>query len=198
MKLGIQIALLVGIVALSYLVFNSINSRITFERETARRKAVVVERLKDIRTAQLTYKNIKGTYADNFDSLIDFVRNGKMPIVRQIGDASDSLQVAQGLVIRDTSYINIIDTLFSPSQMENRLRIFKLDSIAYIPYSGGEKFAIAAGEIEKNRVKVKVFEVSASYKHIYKGLNAEEHFAKLEEELKVGSMTDPSTSGNWE
>ena len=198
MKLGISIALSLSILVLSYFVYDSINSKILFEKETARRNKEVQERLIDIRTAQLAYKNIKGAYSNNFDSLIHFVKNGKMPIIRQIGDAEDSIAVAKGLVIRDTTYINIRDTLFSNSSMKNRLKKFELDSIPYVPYSGNEKFMLNSGEIEKNKVKVKVFETFASYKQIYKGLETEKHNIKLDDGLRVGSMTEPSTSGNWE
>ncbi|MBA3899583.1 MAG: hypothetical protein H0X62_05115 [Bacteroidetes bacterium] len=198
MKLGIQIALALAIVALSYFVYDSIYSKIQFEKETQRRKDLVVERLKDIRTTQITYKNTKGYYADNFDSLVDFVKYGKMSIIKQIGDADDSLQVAQGLVIRDTIYISVSDTLFSKSQVQGRLRPFHIDSMSTVPFSGGQKFVLNAGEIEKNKVKVKVFEAFASFENMYKGLNTANHSIKLHEGLRVGSMTEPSTSGNWE
>jgi hypothetical protein len=198
MKLGIQVALTLAIVALSYFVYDSIYSKIQFEKETKRRKEIVAERLKDIRTAQLAFKNINGQYADNFDSLINFIKYGKMPIIKQIGDADDSLQVAQGLVIRDTIYIPLMDTLFSEASMQNRLKAFKIDSLAYVPFSDGQRFQLAAGEIEKNRVKVKVFEALATYKQIFNGLATESHSIKLDEGLRVGSMTEPSTSGNWE
>ncbi|HET6243651.1 MAG: hypothetical protein H0V01_05365 [Bacteroidetes bacterium] len=198
MKLGISIALSLSILVLGYFVYDSINSRIKFEKETTRRNKVVEERLKDIRTAQLAYKNQKGEYTNNFDSLISFVKYDKMPIIMQIGDAEDSIAVASGQVIRDTTYINIIDTLFSQTRMLNRLRPFYLDSISYVPFSNGEKFDLDAGEIEKNKVKVKVFEVFATYKKIYTGLETKKQNVKVHEGLRVGSMTEPSTSGNWE
>jgi hypothetical protein len=198
MKLGIQLALALAIVTLGYFIYDSINGKIQFEKETQRRKEIVVERLKDIRTAQLTFKNTNGMYADNFESLIDFVKNGKMAIVKQIGNADDSLQVAMGLVTRDTMYISVMDTLFSTTQTAGRLKPFFIDSMAFVPFSGGEKFIINAGEIEKNRVKVKVFEAFASFENIYNGLDTDNHSIKLNDGLRVGSMTDASTSGNWE
>jgi hypothetical protein len=198
MKRGIQLALTLSIVVLGYFVFDSINSKIQFEKELKKRKEAVTERLKDIRTAQIAYKNINGEYANDFDVLINFVKTGKMPIIKLVGDADDSLQVAQGLVIRDTTYVNLMDTLFPARLTQNRIRAFYLDSIAYVPFSGGERFMLDAGEIEKNKVKVKVFEAFASYKQMLKELETENHSIKLNEGLRVGSMTEPSTSGNWE
>jgi hypothetical protein len=196
MKIGIQVALVVAILTLAYFVFDSINSRIVFEKETKRRKDLVVERLKDIRTSQFAYKNVYGEYAKDFNTLTNFIKYGKMPIIKQIGDASDSLQVAMGLVVRDTIYINVADTLF-PAGAE-RLRAFIVDSLPFVPFSGGEKFNLNAGEIEKNKVKVKVFEAFASYEQMLKGLNAKQNNVSLQDGLRVGSMTEPSTSGNWE
>lgn len=198
MKIAIQSVLGVAVLVLTYLIYDSINSKIQFEKETKRRDAFVVERLKDIRTAQTAYKTVKGEYASHFDSLINFVNNGRMPIVKQIGDADDSTAVAQGLVVRDTVYIPVKDTVFTPYSLGERVVSFNLDSLPYIPFSGGEKFTIAAGEIEKNRVKVKVFEISSLYSQIYKGMDVAGENVKLDEGLKVGSMTEPSTNGNWE
>lgn len=198
MKLGIQIGLAIAILALSYFVYDSINSKIAFEKETQRRRDVVVERLKDIRTAQMAYKSTKGAYAASFDSLVDFIQNGKISVIKQVGNFEDSLAVAQGLVTRDTTYVNVIDTIFSKNYLVNRLRPFYVDSLTYVPFSNGEKFQIDAGEIEKNKVNVKVFEVFASYGQIYQGLDVNNHNVKVAEGLKVGSMTEPSTNGNWE
>jgi len=37
----------------------------------------IKERLKDVKIAQIEYKNEKGEYTSNFDSLIDFIKHGK-------------------------------------------------------------------------------------------------------------------------
>lgn len=198
MKLGIQIGLAIAIIALGYFVYDSVNSKITFEKETKRRSDIVVERLKDIRTVQMAYKSTKGSYASSFDSLVDFIQNGKISVIKQVGDFDDSVAVAQGLVTRDTTFINVIDTLFSKTYLQNHLWPFYIDSLPYVPFSDKEKFKIDAGEIEKNKVKVQVFEVFASFGQIYKGLPIEDHNIKVGEGLKVGSMTEPSTNGNWE
>lgn len=198
MKIGIQIGLAIAIVVLSYLVYDSINSKVVFDAETVRRKEIVVERLKDLRTIEMAYKSIKGAYSKDFNAMLNFVKNEKMPIIKRIGDAEDSIQVARGLVKRDTMYINLMDTLFSANALKNRLAVFYLDSLPYIPFSGGEKFLIDAGEIEKNKVKVKVFEISAAFGQIYKGMDAQNQNVKINEGLRVGSMTEPSTNGNWE
>lgn len=197
MKTIIQIVLGIAIVVLSYLIYNSIVGRIEFENLAKERREAVIERLKDIRTAQIAYKNANGEFAKDFDKLIGWVKNGKVQVIKQIGDAEDSLAVARGEVIRDTIYISAIDTVFSASYIGNR-KNFNLDELPIIPNSDGDKFEMDAGEITRNNVKVKVFEVFAPFKSIYKGLDTDKHSIKMDDGLRVGSMTDPSTNGNWE
>lgn len=197
MRTIIQIVLAIAIVVLSYLVYNSIMGRIEFEEKAKERRDAVIERLKDIRTAQLAYKNANGEFAKDFDKLINWIKTGKVQVIKQIGDAEDSLAVARGEVIRDTIYIPAIDTVFSATYLANR-KNFYLDSLPYIPNADGDKFEIDAGEITRNNVKVKVFEVFAPFKSVYKGLETDKHSIKMDDGLRVGSMTDPSTNGNWE
>lgn len=197
MKTIIQIVLGIAIVVLSYLIYNSIVGRIEFEKQAKERRDAVIERLKDIRTAQIAYKNANGEFAKDFDKLIGWVKTGKIQVIKQIGDAEDSLAVARGEVIRDTIFIPAIDTVFSATYIGNR-KNFNLDQLPIIPNSDGDKFEMDAGEITRNNVKVKVFEVFAPYKSVYKGLETDKHSIKMDDGLRVGSMTDPSTNGNWE
>ena len=54
-----------------------------------------------------------------------------------------------------------------------------------------------ADVIEKNKVNVNVFEASAKFADVYNGLKTRNEDVDLEEVLKVGSMTEPITTGNW-
>src|SRR5690606_16178545 len=87
--------------------------------------------------------------------------------------------VEMGIVSRDTSFIAVRDSI---------LKNINIDSLKYIPFSGGEIFSIDAGQIEKNKVNVNVFEVSAKYGQFLKGLNTKNENVDLEKDLKVGSM----------
>ncbi len=197
MKTIIQIVLGIAIVVLSYMIYSSIMGRIEFEKQAKERREAVIERLKDIRTAQIAYKNANGEFAKDFDKLISWVKTGKIQVIKQIGDAEDSVAVARGEVIRDTIFIPAIDTVFSASYLGKR-KNFDIDQLPIIPNSDGDKFEMDAGEITRNNVKVKVFEVFAPYKSIYKGLETDKHSIKMDDGLRVGSMTEPSTNGNWE
>lgn len=97
----------IATIALVYLIFMSITKPVNFNKEQAAREKVAIERLKDIRTLQTTYKSAYNHYAPTMDSLIDFYKNGKITIVKQIGSMDDSVAVAKKLVKRENILIPV-------------------------------------------------------------------------------------------
>ena len=104
------------------------------------------------------------------------------------------------MTINDTiGYIAVADSLYG------RRANFVLDSLPWIP-GAGQMYALDAGEVEKGGLKVHVFEASAHYKEILKGMEEQAiiNLIKARKDidqypgLKVGSMEEPSTDGNWE
>ena len=82
MKKVLNLLLVVTIAGLAYISYRSIMGPIEFDEERDFREKAIIARLIDIRTAQVEYRNIKKNgYADNFDSLINFVKTEKMPLV---------------------------------------------------------------------------------------------------------------------
>jgi hypothetical protein len=67
-------------------------------------------------------------------------------------------------------------------------------------------YSMDAGEVEKGGLKVHVFEATANYKDILVGLDNQMIINLIKSRkdidkypgLKVGSMEEPSTDGNWE
>lgn len=198
-RLSLLLILVLSALGLSYLDYKSIKDPIEFGKEKDRRYIVVVQRLKDIRTAQIAYKAVKGKYASDFDSLFTFIKYDSLPVIKAIGTVPDTLTeeeaLKRGLVQRDTSFVSAKDSVFSTFYLKERANAFVVDSLAYIPFSGGEKFDLQAGQIERNKVNVHVFEVVADKNAILNGLDPA--LIRTEKDLKVGSMTDPNTSGNW-
>ncbi len=175
--------LIVGIIILVYLIINSVSKPIKFQQERDRRYSKIIERLKQIRTAQIAFYDKYGRYTSSFDTLIHFIKTDSIPIVKAIGTVPDTLTEEQAvklkIVFRDTIYIPIRDTLFPKK--------FIADSIKFVPYSGGIMFDLKAGEIVTgSKVKVKVFEVKDPKPF-------DPTF-----QLKLGSLTEASTTGNWE
>jgi hypothetical protein len=192
MKYGIQAALLIVAVVLAYLIYDGIQNKIEFRNNAEARREVVQNRLLDIVTAQKQFKTEKGRYAQNFPELINFVQTDSLTIIKAIGNVPDSLTeveaVEMGLVTRDTTLVPAT-TIFS--------RKFPVDSIKYVPFSDGKEFKMKAGVIEKNKVNVNVFEASTTLAEVYNGLKTKNEAVKLTNEIKVGSMSEPITSGNW-
>lgn len=185
-KKYIQLGLAVAIVVLVFFVYDSIRRPIRFLNEKEAREAKVIERLKDIRTAQVVYRSVYSTYTADFDTLVNFIKYGELPIVRKIGDEEDTLAV----LIRDTTYVAVFDSIFKNKSLTY------LDSLPFIPFSDGVKFDMQAGQIERSRVMLPVFEVFAANRHFLRGLNTD--YFVLDEGLSVGNMNAPTVDGNWE
>lgn len=213
MRYIVSVVLLAVIVALAYFAYESVARPIRFNEAKDIRYDAVKNRLIDIRTAQVAYKDQKGAYTDSFEKLIDFIKQDSMRVPRKIGLCPDTLTdkmaveigfaltrlepgqkpediLAMGKILRDTIKIPLLDTLFSPT--------YPIDSLAIVPFSGGEKFAMGAGEVETgSKVKVKVFEAVAKYGQFLKGLD--NNYYRPNDELRVGSLLEATNNtGNWE
>ncbi len=70
LSIVINIVLFAIIVLLAWQVVKSIQAPIKFNHEQKARETKVVERLIDIRNAEVLYKNATSQYTNNFDSLI--------------------------------------------------------------------------------------------------------------------------------
>lgn len=79
MKKGVKILFILVLIALVGALinvdFNSVTRPIEFEQKAHARDLVVIDRLIDIKDAQVAYRKEKGTYAANFDDLINFLKN---------------------------------------------------------------------------------------------------------------------------
>lgn len=190
-----------AIIFLGYLITESILQPVNFKKQLNKRKDVAIERLKTIRTLEVAFKSKYGKFTASADSLIDFYNNGDITVVRQIGSMDDSLAVAQKKVRRDSIKIAVKDTLFKDKPS------FVIDSIKYIPFSGGKEIQLAAEVKLVSGVNVPLFEGNIPYDDLLRGLNRQLVVnLKAESEdlgkypgVKVGSVTSPNNNaGNWE
>ena len=214
------------IVALVYAIVTSILKPVNFNKETARRTEVAVQRLKDIRTLQVAYKSVNNKFCSTVDSLKDFYLNGQMEVIMQVGSQDDSLAVAhtdavnkanrkitaadlyqmylagdKNLVFSVANKIPVKDTLFRSRDD------FNIDSLKYIPFSGKEPVQMEAVTKLVSGVQVPLFEAKMPYRLLLKGLDnqlrinldAERRDQNRYEGLQVGSVTAPNNNaGNWE
>ena len=219
------IILLIVAIGLSvYLCVDSILRPIRLESEKYIRFDAVIDRLVDIRTAQVEFKNAHGLYANNFDTLIGFVKYGRIPFVLKEGVLSDK-QLEDGLTEdkaaeivyknrirdikkwglegfrRDTFYANVLDTIFGKN--------YPIDSLRYVPFSrNNDQFQLRAGDINTSSgLSVRVFEARTPYETFMEGLDKQEVInMRLKAEkygkypgLMVGNIFEANNNaGNWE
>ena len=228
MKKVLNLLLAVTIVGLGYICYRSIMGPIEFEEERDFREKAIIARLIDIRTAQVEYRNIlKIGYADNLDTLIEFVKTSQMPVILKEGELDDK-QLERGLTEkkamefinkakktnnwkevekeglmgfrRDTSWIALLDTIFPKG--------YAIDSLAYVPFGNGARFEVETSvDTTKAGGPQYLFEARTPYEVYLTGVNDQElknliaDMKKMDRYcgLKVGDVNMPNNNaGNWE
>ena len=212
MKTVIQVVLLVAIIVLGYLLWESINKPIRFNKEKDRREAATIQRLKDIRSAQIAFRAEHDRYTGDFDSLITFLKTDSFRVVQAIGSVPDSMIEAlgrvkaekqalkEGLISRDTVKLSVKDSLFTAS--------YFIDSLRFVPFARGNVFELGAGILETgSSVKVRVFEAKVPYDILLAGMDRQLviNYKETREKitgypgLRVGSLEEATNNaGNWE
>ena len=198
----IELLLWPVIIILAWLVYRSPISLKEFQEESNYRKSAVIQDLKDIRTAQIAFKDKYRVYANDFNSLLSFVKNDSLTVVNAVGETPDSLTedqaLKQGIISRDTIFVPVFQTIFNTDYLANRDNRFPfdLDMLSKVPFSN-ETYNIESGNIEKGKVTVQVFEVSTTFGTFLNGLEATNKGIDLNKFIKVGSMSYASINGNW-
>ncbi len=179
-----------------------------FNRDVDARKAVLVQQMKDIRKVQQEYKKAYGCYLPSGDSLVTFLREGQVPYVKMIGTVPDSLTeeeaVAKGIVSRETFTENAFAVLFPEHAGEKDAFLSKLLKVPF--NESGKMIEMESGFISKSGYQVPVFEAKVPYEYLLEGLNEQLVTNKVAQEktynrypgIKVGSLTEAITEGNWE
>jgi len=207
MKLGIQVVLWIASIFFAYKIYDAISGPIRFNQVKNERYARVINRMKDIRTAQIAHKDVKGSYANNFDSLVKFIDEGIFTLTEKRDssyleyDRTYRIDMLREVVVIDTlGFVPVKDSLFKKTDRYKKM--------AYIPINGiqDSMFQIKSKVINKNGYNVPVFEVKVAKNIILFDQN--EDFVKQENEtvsvdgvngseIVLGSLTNVSTNGNW-
>ena len=187
-------------------IYSSINGPIKFNKVKNERYSQVINRLKDIRNAQIAHKDVTGFYANNFDSLVSFVDNGIFTLIEK-RDSSYleynrlyRIDMLKEVEIVDTlGFVSVKDSLFGQNES------YKM--MAKVPIEGTDsEFSIKADIIDKNGYQVPVFEVKVTkdivlYDQNKDLLDQENKVISVDgvngSEIILGSMSEVSTSGNW-
>ena len=191
---------------LVFAIYQSINSPIEFNKVKNERYLKVIDRLKDIRNAQVAFKSVNGIYSNSFEELVKFVDSAQFTIVQKRDssymqyDRVYRIDMLREVIVVDTlGYVSVKDSLFSNTD--------SYKSMASIPIDGiDEKFILKADIIDKNGYNVPVFEVRVSKDLILFDQNKdlitqEKQTVSVDgvngPDIVLGSLSDVSTNGNW-
>lgn len=206
MKTVLQIVLWIVCIVLGYLIYESVTGPIEFAKVKTQRYAEVIDKLKDIRNAQEAYKTVNNQYANDFESLITFVDTGEYVITTQRDssymefDKVYQIDLLREVKIIDTlGYVSVKDSLFGSSD--------RYKDMMKVPYAANnENFTMKAEFIEQSGYRAPVFEAKVAKDVVLydqpEDLVARENAqVSVEEvngnEIRVGSLSKVSTSGNW-
>lgn len=206
-KAQIFVGIFVSVAALLfvYMDYDVIQSKLKYERKVKKIEDHVTQRLKDIRKAQIAYNREHGRYTDNFDTLLHFLNEGEITLIKRLGSLPDSVPteemardlgiiqkmpkgmteaqvIEEGIIVRDTVQADVLSYVFNESDAKTRKTKLYVDSLPYVPFAS-HKFEMATARIDAGGVEQNVFQVIDP-----------KPFAK---QYKVGSLTEASTSGNW-
>ena len=157
MKLILQAVLWILSIFFAYKIYDSINGPIKFNQIKNERYADVIDRLKEIRTAQIAHKDVKGFYANNFDSLIKFIDNGIFTLIEKRD--SSYLEYDRTYRIDMLKEVIVIDTLGFVPVKDSLFKTVNYNDFEKVPVDGVDaKFNLKAQIIDKNGYKVPVFE----------------------------------------
>ena len=211
MKKLFQIILAVAIVGLVYIIYVQISTPIRFDKETKAKKAQVIDRIKDIRTAQRAFKSKYQHFTASFDSLSAFVLTDTLELERKIVDEDDSAAMAMlkksGKKNIEKFKIAVIDTIFAPKKVTRQ----DVENFRFIPGTGNKaQFIMEAGIITtESKVVIPVVECRAPYKAFLDTVAYRQEVINLIDEeqnnfnrypgVKFGSMDSGNNeAGNWE
>lgn len=212
-KLIIQIVLAVVIVFLGYQCYESIMVPQRFENIKKQRYDRIIQKLKDIRTAQEAYRTEKGKYTASFDTLINFIKYDSVKIIRSIGQLTDEQAeagmteaeaVKKGFIIREIIKVNALENIFGKD--------YPIDNLRYVPFTNKKyEFKMGTNVIKTDSgIEVPVFEARISNMEIFENLDPIYHDYILQDNgerlrlnkypgLKVGDLNEANNNvGNWE
>lgn len=199
------------ILLLCYKIYDQISTPIRFEKETAQRKALVIERIKDIRSAERAFKTKYQHFTGDFDSLINFVLNEELEFERKIVDEDDSVGMA---LLKKAGKKNVekftmpaIDTVFG----HKKLTAEQVKELRYVPFTNHQReFILEATQLTTGSgVVVPVVECRVPYKQFLDTItyrqevinlidNEENNFNRYAG-VKFGDINAANNeAGNWE
>ena len=245
-RIIVAVLLLGLIVFLTYKIVDGIQTPIDYEEQRTERFQTTVDQLIAIRTAQVAYKDnhetkivklitdekgkqvkqviVDHSFTPSFDTLIDYINNGKLKVVKAIGTLTDE-QLKAGITekkaidmiekakktgnwkeveekgltgfSRDTIFVSVKDSLFKNFP-------YPIEDIRYTHVGKKVEFVMdTATVMTGSGVAVKVFQCYALYDDLLDGLNRQLTVNYKDKNkdtcLRVGNLLEANNNaGNWD
>lgn len=193
----LKIVLLIAILFLGYYLYEIIMEPIRFEEIKERRYTKTKDRLEQIRNVQKAYRAEYNEFAPNLNALVAFVDTGKQAIIERkdssftyYDDVYQQERMKDTIITRVIGYRDVKASLFPAD--------FDASQLQYIPFTENEKFIMEADKLTVNEIVVPVFEARAPNEVLFADiLDQYRQFIDVDYGLQVGSLTEPTLSGNW-
>lgn len=209
LKPVILIGLWAIIIYLGYITFMSIYGEMKFNVLKEQRYKVVIENLKDIRDAELAHKTVTGKFQDKWPDLVSFIDTAQFTITqrrdssvldKELTKRYGGVETFKDIIIVDTlGFVSVKDSLFGA---DNRYK-----TMMNLPVGKTDEIIeLKSGFIEQNGINIAVFEAKILKKYILDGqdsnlIKKENQMISVDQvngdALKVGSMEEVNTNGNW-
>ena len=199
MKIVLNLILVVAACLLSWMCYQSIQIPVQFKEKVEKRNAVVIQRLKDIRTLQELHRDMHQTYCASWEQLINFAKNDSVPVCVKKGTLTDQ-QLADGLnekkawmylcnpkkydkeikkfnldirtFSRDTVKFNILEN--DSSLMARNVKEW-IDKIQYVPFTENDTFELNIGGVTTaSGYNMSLFEAKVPFEAYLSDLDAGE------------------------
>ncbi|PJB11271.1 MAG: hypothetical protein CO119_11975 [Flavobacteriales bacterium CG_4_9_14_3_um_filter_40_17] len=198
----------VAIIGLSYMVYKSVVGPVEFNKVKEERYIKTITNLKDIRNSQLAYRTVTGKFANTFDELVRFIDTAHFTITQRRDSSIVDKEMTKRYGVTTYKDLLVIDTIGTVPVKDSLFKSStRYKTMMNIPIEGvNAKFEMKADLITQNNIKIPVFEVKVAKDILLfdqdKNLLVQENQVVSVDgvngtHLKVGSLTEVNTNGNW-
>jgi hypothetical protein len=222
-KVLFRCLMVVVVLVLAIMVMRSIMRPEKFRTVYNERCELIKEKLITIRDIQAVYKNESKKYFADADSLADYALNGTVSIIKNVGDIPEGMNekdaLKAGLLRKETVEISTMEKVM---ETDATRKSENFNNLQYVLHNGGPKFNIQTGSIASKTYEIPVYMIVVPLDDIladmdkaitpdnaspfkkfinkifYNGLSEETQYRSQYKDMVMGSLTEASTSGNWE
>ena len=161
----LNVVLLGLVLALVFANYDSVTSPLNFEAARLERDNVVIDRLIDIRTAQVEFRAEKGRYAANFDELIEFLGND-MEVVNKTYILNDKqLNEVRDYMVADSTGAK---TYYTDENGKKRSKVYTKEDAENLLFSEDKADEIVLKIIEDSKSESKANKRNLALKRLQK------------------------------